>query len=206
MHPKVLSNDAWRLVKALYGKKLLEGWTLAGGTGLALHWGHRFSEDLGLFRTDGFDPDLLMNRLSSFGSIEVQARSQDTLHALIAGIRFSFLRIQPPLLFTGISYRGLTIADSRDIAVMKIVAIGGRGSRINFIDLYFFLKNISGFDEVFSLLAKRFKGIDYNEHHLLKSLVYFKDAETEPMPNMIKKAAWKEIKKEVIAEVRRVSG
>jgi hypothetical protein len=206
MHPKVLSNDAWRLVKALDGEKLLEGWTLAGGTGLALQWGHRFSEDLDLFRTDGFDPDILLNKLSSIGPIEVQDRSQDTLHALIAGIRFSFLRIQPPLLFTGHVYRGITIADPRDIAVMKIVAAGGRGSRKDFIDLYFFLKNISGFDEVFFLLGKRFKGIDYNEHHLLKSLVYFKDAETEPMPTMIKKASWKEIKKAVIAEVQRLSG
>lgn len=206
MHPKVLSHDAWRLVKALDGKKLLEGWTLAGGTGLALHWGHRCSEDLDWFRTDGFDPDILMNRLSSIGSIEVQDRSEDTLHVLIAGIRFSFLRIQPPLLFTGLAYRGVTIADPRDIAVMKIVAVGGRGSRKDFVDLYFFLKNIGGFDEIFSLLAKRFKGIDYNEHHLLKSLVYFKDAETEPMPNMLKKASWKEIKGAVIAEVQRLSG
>ena len=31
------------------------------------------------------------------------------------------------------------------------------------------------------------------------------DAETEPMPSMIKKASWKEIKNAVIAEVQRLS-
>ena len=37
-------------------------------------------------------------------------------------------------------YRGIMLADPRDIAVMKVIAIGGRGSRKDFIDLYCLLK------------------------------------------------------------------
>jgi hypothetical protein len=42
----------------------------------------------------------------------------------LSGLRLSFLEAQAPLLFPGTPYRGLLIADARDIAVMKILAIG----------------------------------------------------------------------------------
>jgi len=150
-----------RLVRAGHA----EGWTLAGGTGLALQLGHRTSEDLDL----------------------------------------SFLRAQVPLLFPGTPYRGLVIADPRDIAVMKVVAIGGRGSRKDFVDLYFFLRSGGAIETLLGLVRRRFAGVDYNEYHLLKSLVFFDDAEAEPMPRMLRRVAWPEVKKVIIAEVKRLS-
>ena len=68
---------------------------------------------------------------------------------------------------------------------MKVVAIGGRGSRKDFVDLYFYLRGAGGLDSMFTLLRRRFTEVDYNEYHLLKSLVFFEDAETEPMPMLI---------------------
>ena len=204
MHPKVLSPDAWRTVRRLCAAKLLDGWTLAGETGLALQMGHRYSEDLDLFRPEEFDPVQLVNKLPQTGTVNVQDRSASTLHVLVEGTRFSFLRIQPPLIFNGTPYRGLTVADPRDIAVLKIVAIGGRGSWKDFVDLHFYLKAAGGLEPLFTLLHKRFAGIDFNEYHLLKSLVYFNDAEAEPMPEMIKKVSWEEIKAGIADEVRRI--
>ena len=49
MHPKVLSPDGWHTVRALVAGGWVQPWTLAGGTGLALHLGHRYSEDLDFF-------------------------------------------------------------------------------------------------------------------------------------------------------------
>jgi len=56
-----------------------------------------------------------------------------------------------------------------------------------------------------ALLRRRFANIDYNEYHLLKSLVFFDDAEAEPMPRMLRRASWLEVKKTITAEVRRLS-
>ncbi len=39
-----------------------------------------------------------------------------------------------------------------------------------------------------ALIRRRFAGVDYNAYHLLRSLVFFEDAETEPMPRMIRRA------------------
>lgn len=205
MHPGVLSDEGWSTVRALQAAGDLEDWILAGGTGLALHLGHRYSEDLDLFRSESFDPARLANDLADVGDVSVQSRSDDTLHLLLDGLRVSFLRAHPPLLFPGTDYRGLVVADPRDIAVMKVVAIGGRGSRKDFVDLYFYLRSGATLDGILTLLERRFAGLDYNEYHLLKSLAYFEDAESEPMPNMIRDVEWTEIRDALEKEVKGLS-
>jgi hypothetical protein len=205
MHPKVLGAEAWKLVAKLAARGVLDGWTLAGGTGLALQLGHRYSEDLDFFRADGFAPESLVAELSAIAPLTVQDRSEQTLHLFLEPLRLTFLRAQAPLLFDGIPYRHLVIADPRDIAVMKLVAIGGRGSRKDFVDLYFHLRSGASLEDAFALLRRRFSQIDYNEYHLLKSLAYFEDAEAEPMPRMIRAVEWAQVKAAILAEVRRLS-
>ena len=205
MHPRVLTPSGWQVVRRLVGAGLLESWTLAGGTALALQLGHRYSEDLDFFGAAEFDPERLLHRLATVAEVAVQSRSADTLHAVVDKLRVSFLRAQAPLLFAGANYRGLNVADPRDIAAMKVVAIGGRGSRKDFVDLYFYLQTGGTLTGTLAVLRERFAGIDYNEYHLLKSLVYFDDAETEPMPRMIRAASWDAIREALVSEVRALS-
>ena len=202
MTPKVLSPEAWKTLRLLVTDGCLESWTLAGGTGLALQLGHRYSEDLDFFSGEAFEPDLLIRRLSTIAPLSIQSRSEATLHAVLRGLRVSFLGLQEPLVYPGTPYRGLTIADPRDIAVMKLVAIGGRGSRKDFVDLYFFLQAGGDLESILELTHRRFRKVDYNEYHLLKSLVYFEDAESEPMPRMLREASWSEIKRRIVGEVQ----
>jgi hypothetical protein len=183
----------------------MDGWILAGGTGLALHLGHRYSEDLDLFGSEPFDPTALAEALSAFGGVRVQSSSADTLHMELNGLRISHLRSEAPFLFPGTAYRGLTVADPRDIAVMKLIAIGGRGSRKDFVDLFFYLKSGGTLEGTLTMLEQRFQEVDYNAYHLVKSLVYFADAEEEPMPNMIRPLEWETVTDYLIAEVRRLS-
>jgi hypothetical protein len=205
MHPKVLGDDAWTLVRRLVKTDKLAGWILAGGTGLALQFGHRISEDLDLFNACSFEPESWIDELALLGNVQVQHRAAGTLHVLVEGIRISLLHAQAPFLFPGVPYRGMTIADCRDIAVMKLVAVGGRGSRKDFVDLFFLIQNGVALETAFELLRKRFSSVDYNEYHILKSLVWFEDAETEPMPNMIRDVTWEEIKRTIESEVKRLA-
>ena len=205
MHPKVIGADGWAVVRKLVRAERTSEWLLAGGTGLALQLGHRLSEDLDFFRTAPFQPEDLAIALTRAGRVQVQARSTGTLHTSIEGIRVSFLFAQAPLLFPGTAYRGLVLADPRDIAVMKVIAIGGRGSRKDFIDLFFFLRSGGSLEAVFEMVRRRFAGIDFNEYHLLRSLTFFEDAETEPIPRMLRRVAWRDVKETIICEVRRLS-
>ena len=204
MHPRVLSSEAWLVIKELERHGLMQNWILAGGTGLALQVGHRYSEYLDLFLTGDFDTDPLLHALSGVGEVHVQDRGRSTLHVLLGGLRLSYLKNQAAFLFDPTPYRGLSIADARDIALMKLVAVGGRGSRKDFVDLYFHFTLFGGLGSILPLMRKRYSGIHYNEYHLLKSLVYFEDAESEPMPEMIKKVLWKDVKEKMIEEVRGV--
>ena len=205
MHPKVLGPNAWTTVRSLHRTRLLDGWTLAGGTGLALQLGHRVSEDLVLFQPQAFESDQLLQRLSAIGTVTVHDRGPSTLHVLFNNTRVSYLSMEAPLLFPGTAYRGLSLADPRDIAVMKLVAVGGRGSRKDFVDLHFFLKSGGDFASAFTWLEQRFDSIDYNTYHILKSLTWFEDAESEPMPKMLKPVTWEEVKQTIVAEARRLS-
>ena len=205
MHPKVLSANAWKTARSLASGGWLDSWVLAGGTGLALHLGHRYSEDLELFGNEPFDPAGLAQTLSKVGPVRVQQSAVDTLHVELNGLRVSFLRTPAPFLFRGTTYRRLTVADPRDIAVMKVIAIGGSGSRKDFVDLFFYLRSGGSLEAVFEMLQRRFAAIDYNEYHLLKSLVFFEDAEVEPMPRMLRRVAWPEIKNTIVREVQRLS-
>ena len=154
MHPKVLSTDGWAVVRRLSAAGQLQNWTLAGGTGLALQLGHRYSEDLDFFRHGSSDPDHLVGALARVGTVDVQSRSPGRLHVVVDGLRVSFLEAPVPLLFPGTSYRGLTVADTQDIAVMKVVAVGGRGSRKDVVDLYFYLRGAYSAE-----VGHRFRGL-----------------------------------------------
>ena len=205
MQPKVLGMKGWGTARKLVRAGRAEGWVLAGGTGLALQLGHRISKDLDFFRSIPFSPVEIAAGLADLGRIVVQGRSAGTLQVTLDGLRVSFVAAEAPLLFDGTPYRGLSLADPRDIAVMKVIAIGGCGSRKDFVDLFFYLRGGSSLEGIFALIRRRFAGIDYNEYHLLRSLVFFEDAETEPMPRMIRRATWHEIKSAIVVEVKRLS-
>ncbi len=76
---------------------------------------------------------------------------------------------------------------------MKIDAISSRGSKKDFIDLFFICKKIS-LKRLLKLFDKKYKSINYNLLHILKSLIYFEDAEKEPMPQLIISISWGEVK------------
>ena len=107
--------------------------------------------------------------------------------------KLSFFKYPYPLLFKPLPFKGVNIAHVFDIACMKIVAISERGTKRDFIDLYFICKT-NPLDEMFELFRKKYQLVKYNIIHILKSLVYFEDAENDPEPQMIEKVDWEEVK------------
>ena len=99
MHPKVIGTDGWATVRKLAEAGLTEGWTLAGGTALALPVEHRISRDLDFFRPEPFDPEAGRCTISPrWGRVGVQGRAEATLHLTLDRLRVSFLQAQAPLL------------------------------------------------------------------------------------------------------------
>jgi len=202
VNPKVLPQAAWSVVRRLERAGVLDGWTLAGGTALALQLGHRISIDLDFFRHGAPELAPLREALAGLGRLEVVAMAPGTLHCRLDGIHLTFLRSEVPFLYETTLYRGLQLADVRDIAAMKVIAVAGRGSRKDFIDLYAFLEAGASFGDLMAIVERRYRGTEYNAMHLLRSLVYFADAEAEPMPRMLAKVGWPEIRRRLEEEAR----
>ncbi len=202
MNPRVLSTGAWAVVRRLARAGILDDWVLAGGTALALQLGHRISLDLDLFRHGEFDETALRVSLADVGHLDVQSMSAGTLHAMLQGVRLSFLRSEVPFLYETVVYRGLQLADVRDIAAMKVIAVAGRGSKKDFVDLHAYFETGATFGDLMAVVQQRYRGTEFNAMHLLRSLVYFDDAEAEPMPRMLSGVAWPQVRRRLESEVR----
>lgn len=196
MHEKVLPEGSGDLLAKMEdaSSPYLDGWVLAGGTGLALQIGHRTSEDFDLFRTDSFVIRNIHNILKQIGNYETLQEDEKTLSVIVSGIRISFFCISDPFVFELKSYRFFSIADIRDIALMKLIAISGRGSRKDFVDLYSILRRGYVLQDLFGLIPRKYGKGRGNVYHILKSLTYFDDAEREPLPKMIEPFDWRECK------------
>lgn len=194
MHEKVLSTSSLELLREMESSSSLINptWILAGGTGLALQTGHRISDDFDFFRVDLPDSRELHEKLRCFGDYETLQESKHTLTVLLRGTKLSFFKAHAPFLFPGVPYRSFRIADIREIALMKLLAITNRGSRKDFIDLYIILREETTLQDYFEMLPEKYDASTLNTYSILKSLTYFDDAEREPMPRMLVPFKWEE--------------
>lgn len=196
MYEKVLDSKTKHLFEKIKKTKIPKIFYLAGGTGLALQFGHRKSIDLDWFSKKPFPTKDLKNELGLLGRFKIDQEEKDTLNCILSGVRLSFFEYPYKVLFPFLKYRNIKIADFRDIACMKIDAISSRGSKKDFIDLYFILEQLS-LEKLLKLFDKKYKKIEYNKLHILKSLTYFKETEKNPLPIMIRKISWDIVKKEI---------
>jgi len=77
---------------------------------------------------------------------------------------------------------------------MKIIAISQRGRKRDFFDVYWCAKNIESLENIIKRLSVQYPSVAHDFHHILKSLVYFEDAESDPEPEIYFKAGWQEVK------------
>ena len=77
-HPEVLPAEAHQILAMLAGEPSLASYYLAGGTALALQWGHRTSIDLDFFTGDVIDEDRLLASLHGPYPVTVISKASET--------------------------------------------------------------------------------------------------------------------------------
>ena len=182
-------------------------WYLAGGTALSLQVGHRQSVDLDFFvsRPD-FQTVDLERTLVATGEWTTSFGQKGTLYGIIAGAKASFIaypffKPSPERIQCG----NVSLLIPGDIAAMKIIAISQRGRKRDFVDLYWYCKNRESLFEVIQRAVKSYPGQEDNVNYILRSLVYFVDAEEDPMPKVFFKTTWREIKAYFTREVPKIT-
>lgn len=195
MFKQVLSDQAQIALALLGESKLLNNCYLAGGSALALHLGHRHSEDFDFFTPDIFDPHLLSSQLSKLGDFKEEFAKGITLLGEFHEIKFSCFKYDYPLLGPTSQFLGVNIASPEDIAPMKLAAVMDRSTRRDYIDLYMLVKKGLSFEQMFELYDQKYHKLESNLFSLTKSLSYFDEADNSTMPRMIEQITWEEVKK-----------
>lgn len=191
---KTVSTNTLELLKRLMEENLFHDMRLVGDTALSLQYGHRNSIDLDFFGELEASNDDILSVLNQFDELEVLKQSDKIKIYIINGVKVDFVSYEYPWLDEVVREDGIRLASPKDIGAMKIYAAEGRGSRKDFIDIYYLLKRFS-LKELLSFYKSKYP--NHSEFVALRSLTYFFDAETYPMPLMYTDDNWETMKKEI---------
>lgn len=192
------------LLKRLLAIPELAQTRLVGGTALALQLGHRISVDLDIFGSWDYTMDLA-GRFSAIGKTEKESGTPDGKMAFfyidnvkVDCVSYDMYKwLEPP-----IESDGVRLAGVKDIAAMKVNAITNRGTRKDFVDMARLLDDYS-LNDIFAWYREKYP--EANPALAMRSLSYFVDAETMPMPKMMIPFDWEEAKDRIRAAVRKLA-
>lgn len=202
--PKATQRALVFFSRAAWLKK--SSWYLAGGTALALQIGHRKSVDLDFFSpAKKFQIAALLHRLD-VDEWHTDTVEEGTVHGQLFGAKVSFIvnpsflpRVEPHW------YGSVRVLDKRDIAVMKIIAVSQRGRKRDFMDLYWYVSHVESLEDIFRRLPDQYPSVAHDLHHMLKSLIYFQDADVDPDPLFLTAVSWQATKKYFRREVPKLA-
>lgn len=204
MFEQVLAGNTKTILALLESSDIIQKAYLAGGTALALQLGHRISYDLDFFIQEEFNEQILLAQLKKINNFQLEGISWGTILAKFEDVKFSIFYYKYSLLYPLKKFGMINVADVCDIAGMKVAAIASRGTKRDFIDLYFICQERRSLKEVIALYERKYQNLATTKIHILKSLVYFEDAESEEMPKMLKKLSWQEVKRYFENEVKKL--
>lgn len=200
---KTVEPHTLELLKKLTKEPFFAETRLVGGTALALQYGHRMSIDLDFFGNIEDDNIAIREILNNIGTISVFKETTNIKIYSINGIKVDFVNYNRyAWIDSAIEEDGLRLASPKDIAAMKINAIEGRGTKKDFIDMYFLLQHYT-LEEILAFYANK-----YPENSLfraLMSLSYFEDAEEQLMPKMFSNIEWREMKQFILNRTAMIS-
>jgi len=194
LHYETVDEGTLGLLKQLQSLSILSEMRLVGGTSLALQIGHRKSIDIDLFGNLSADYENLVDELKTLGEV-VSLKNSKNIHSLLINeIKVDIVNYEYKWLTNKITTDNIHLASIEDIAAMKLNAIIGRGSKKDFIDLFFILKDYS-LETLIDFYTKKYN--DGSTFLVLKSLTYFEDADEQEMPFMFNNIDWQTIKNNI---------
>ena len=175
---------------------------LVGGTALALQYGHRSSIDLDFFGKIDAEDEAIKDILRKYGKLLVIKESKNIKIFQLDGVKVDIVNYKYPWIKNPIVKDGITLAAPEDIAAMKINAIEGRGTKKDFIDMYFLLQHFN-LQEILTFYQDKYP--ENSIFRALMSLSYFDDAEEQFMPKMFSPISWEDMKTYILAQVENYS-
>ena len=160
---------------------------LYGGTGLALHLGHRQSVDLDFFAADEFASARLLADLGWLGRLDVVDIGHNNLVVIEpGGVQLSFfggLRYQAVAEQSLVSGNGLVVASIFDLAATKAKAILDRSEWRDYVDIAALIENGHELASIIGYATTVFdRQFVFPAPVFLRNLVWFRDGTAPDVP------------------------
>lgn len=208
VHWEAVTPEMRELLTRWGGSDWLKPFYLGGGTAVALRLGHRRSIDFDFFSaTDPIDRgsrERIMSALAALRPAAIEAADGNLVLQLPDGdLHAAFLSYGYPLLDAVDHVAQVAVASLRDLGLMKLDALIGRGSRKDFIDLFHIVQQIP-LDELLDQSAHKYPYARDFPLLAVESLVRFENADRDFQPEMLVPSDWPDLRRFFVAEARRL--
>lgn len=198
MYWNIIDTDRYKLLKNITEVVTIPEFYMIEGTALSLQMGLRESFDFDFCIPKQFNNEILLEELGKIGEVKVNQNQNGTCDVILNGVQVSFFYYPNKMinkLVTVPEMPKLKMASILDIAIMKIVAIGGRGAKKDFFDLYNIINRCKITIKELAEGVIEKCGNKTNYVNIIMGLSYFEDAEQEILPKTFVEYDWEEIKK-----------
>jgi hypothetical protein len=199
LHRETVSESTLDLLIRLSGRPELGSFALAGGTSLALRFGHRLSVDLDFFSHEGFDNEELTAFLTREFGFDHRRSLPTGVAGFVEGVRVDFVKYRYALVEPFETMEGVRLMSLADVVAMKLSAVTNRGAKKDFYDLHELIGRL-GLPSLVAHYQAKFPGTD--PMMLVRSLAYFEDAEAQEEPVSLKGESWERVKAGIGGAVR----
>ena len=175
----------------------LQQFRLVGGTALSLLFGHRKSIDLDFFTDTPFDKELLSNTLNeNYSNIAVTNNRYNSIYqCIINEVKVDFVSVKDKFTRPVNIVENIPFAAIEDIIALKLNAVKGRGVKKDFWDIAKLLQFYT-LENLFSFYNNRYPYDD--TFAVIRSIVYFTDAEDTVAPVSLDGMTWDKVKKTIV--------
>ncbi len=200
LHEETVSPATLELLKQLCAIPELSNFALVGGTNLALRFGHRISIDIDLFANEPFNKEKIRQVIhDTFPDSVLLDEMKQTLWYQVNGVKTDIVLHEYRYLQPVEEIAGIRLVSLPDIIPMKLGAVSGRGAMKDFWDIAELLKHFS-IAEMIDFYRGKYVTDDIGL--ILKSLLYFEDAEIQNDPVSLNSFTWSQVKKDIDLAVK----
>jgi len=205
MHKEILTAEQLELLALVNDFK--PEFFLVGGTAIALHIGHRRSNDFDLFKNGELWHKKILDTVKTHGfPVQVTRRVSEQLNLTIQQVKFTFFDypfpVKPVCTFENV----IELPDILTLAAMKAYALGRRSKWKDYVDLYFIIRHYNSIEEI-SAKAGTIFGELFSEKMFRAQLSFFEDIDfTEPLEYLPPTVPESEIREFLIEKAIEVNG
>jgi predicted nucleotidyltransferase component of viral defense system len=134
-----------------------------------------------------------------FINIEVVDDDKNMLYLFIEGVKIDLALVPFPNIAPFDFVENIRLTSCPDVIAMKLNALARRGSKKDFWDLAEILDHYS-IDDILGFFKQKYASKDVL--YILRSMIYFEDAERQIDPDPLKKISWKQVKSKIQVAVK----